>query len=245
MFLRRENIKRINIFQYFFTCTLKGPFQSSLYLLPRAPTARVRSGFKIKTDSTEFYGVGLDWLLLSSWRKRTCSYFHVYMCVTGKVQTSTSSPEASRPRSVSELRHASFHLLSIVLTYNLNSLFSFFSACPGLIFIGEQWKRKETKRKEVRWSYTHAKIATVNIHTKIALSESAKVDQISSLAFARFCYRNYHTVGKCVGFWEKNACFNLVRARMERLISALRWKLKDSRPRRFLNLPPKFREWFV
>ena len=104
MFLRRENIKRINIFQYFFTCTLKGPFQSSLYLLPRAPTARVRSGFKIKTDSTEFYGVGLDWLLLSSWRKRTCSYFHVYMCVTGKVQTSTSSPEASRPHSVSEAR---------------------------------------------------------------------------------------------------------------------------------------------
>ena len=60
MFLRRENIKRINIFQYFFTCTLKGPFQSSLYLVPRAPTARVRSRFKIKTDSTEFYGVGLD-----------------------------------------------------------------------------------------------------------------------------------------------------------------------------------------
>ena len=112
MFLRRENIKRINIFQYFFTCTLKGPFQSSLYLVPRAPTARVRSRFKIKTDSTEFYGVGLDWLLLSSWRKRTCFYFHVYTCVTGKVQTSTSSPEASRPHSLSQLRHASFHLFS-------------------------------------------------------------------------------------------------------------------------------------
>ena len=54
MFLRRENIKRINIFQYFFTCTLKGQFQSSLYLVPRAPTARVGSGYKIKTDSTEF-----------------------------------------------------------------------------------------------------------------------------------------------------------------------------------------------
>ena len=146
MFLRRENIKRSNIFQYFFTCTLNGPFQSSLYLVPRAPTARVRSGFKIKTDSAQFYGVGLDWLLPSSWRKRTCSYFHVYTCATGKVQTSTSSPEASRPHSVSEARiFSSFQLLSIVLTYKLNWLFSFFSACPGLILIREQWKKRETK----------------------------------------------------------------------------------------------------
>ena len=115
-----------------------------------------------------------------------------------------------------------------------------------LIFIGEQWKRKRGReRQEVLWPDTHAKIATVKKHTKIALSESAKVDQISSLAFARFWYRNFHTVGECVDFWEKNACFNLVRARMERLISALRWKLKDSRLRRFLNLPQIFREWFV
>ena len=41
---------------------------------------------------------------------------------------------------------SSFQLLSIVLSYKLNSIFSFFSACPGLIFIGEQWKKKETKR---------------------------------------------------------------------------------------------------
>ena len=147
-------------------------------------------------------GVGLDWLLLSSWRKRICFYFHVYTCVTGKVQTSTSSPRGFsatfRLRAKARI-FSSFQLLSIVLN-KLNSLFSFFSACPGLIFIGEQWKRKETKRKEVRWSYTHAKIATVNIHTKIALSESAKVNQISSLAFARFWYRNFHTVGECVEF---------------------------------------------
>ena len=38
---------------------------------------------------------------LSSWRKRTCFHFHVYTCVTGKVQTSTSYAEASRPHSVS------------------------------------------------------------------------------------------------------------------------------------------------
>ena len=108
-------------------------------------------------------------------------------------------------------------------------------------------KKKEWERETGSSLAWHArKIATVNIHTKkVALSESAKVDQISSLAFPRFWFRNYHTVGGCFGFWEKNACFNLVWARMERLISALRWKLNDSRPRRFLNLPQIFREWFV
>ena len=182
MFLRRENIKRINIFQYFFTCTLKGPFQSSLYLVPRAPTARVRSRFKIKTDSTEFYGVGLDWILLSSWRKRTCFYFHVYTCVTGKVQTSTSSPEASRPHSVSEARiFSSFQLLSVVLI-----------GLPNLHWITIKRKRE---RQEVLWPDTHAKIAIVNIHTKIALSESVKVDQLSLLVYPRFWYRSYHKVG--------------------------------------------------
>ena len=109
-------------------------------------TARVGSGHKIETDPTEFYGVGLDWILSSSWRKRTCFHFHVYTCVTGKVQISTSFPEASRPHSVSEARiFSSFQLLSIVLTYKLNWLFSFFSACPGLILIREQWKKRETK----------------------------------------------------------------------------------------------------
>ena len=84
-------------------------------------------------------------------------------------------------------------------------------------------KESVRERQEVLWPDTHAKIATVNIHTKkVALSESAKVDQISSLAFPCFRYRNYHTVGECVEFWEKNTFFNLVRARMERLISALR-----------------------
>ena len=39
---------------------LKGPFLSSPYLVPRSSTARVRSGYKIKTDPTQFYGVGLD-----------------------------------------------------------------------------------------------------------------------------------------------------------------------------------------
>ena len=76
---------------------------------------------------------------------------------------------------------------------------------------------------------------------KVALSESAKVDQISSLAFPRFRYRSYHTVGECVGFWEKNAYLNLVRARMERLISALRWKRKDSGLRQFLNCHKYFK----
>ena len=42
------------------------------------------------------------------------------------------------------------------------------------------------------------------MHNKIALSESGKVDKISSLAFPRFWYRNYHTVGEFVGFWEEN-----------------------------------------
>ena len=140
-------------------------------------------------------------------------------------------------------RHSSFQLLSIILTYKLNSLFS---ACPGLIFIGnnEKKKQREWERQEVLWSYTHAKIATVNIHTKkVALSESAKVDQISSLAFSRFRYRSYHTVGECVGFWEKNTCLKLVRARMQHgLISALRWKRKDSRLRRFLNCHKYFKK---
>ena len=76
---------------------------------------------------------------------------------------------------------------------------------------------------------------------KVALSESAKVDQISSLAFPRFRYRSYHTVGECVEFWEKNAYLNLVRARMERLISALRWKRKDSRLKQFLNCHKYFK----
>ena len=42
--------------------------------------------------------------------------------------------------------------------------------------------------------------------------------------------------------WEKNACLDLVRARMEHgLISALRWKRKDSRLRQFLNCHKYFR----
>ena len=96
-------------------------------------------------------------------------------------------------------------------------------------------KKTESERDRKFFGLTrtqdHAKIATVNIHTKkFALSESAKFDQISSLAFPRFWFRNYHTVGECVGFWEKNACFNLVRARMERLMSALRFLTKGFTP---------------
>ena len=53
----------------------------------------------------------------------------------------------------------------------------------------------------------------------IALSESAKVYQISSLP--RFRYRSYHIVGKFIGFWEERR---------------LLWKLKGSRLRRCLNL---------
>ena len=104
-------------------------------------------------------------------------------------------------------------------------------------------KKKERERQEVLRPDTQPKIATVNIHPKkVALSESAKVDQISSLAFPRFWFRNYHTVGECVGFWKKNACLDLVRARMEHgLISALRWKRKDSRLRRFLNCHKHFK----
>ena len=41
-------------------------------------------------------------------------------------------------------------------------------------------KKKGRERQEVLWPDTHA-IAIVNIHTKIALSESVKVNQISSL----------------------------------------------------------------
>ena len=120
---------------------------------------------------------------LSFWRKRTCFYFHVYTCLTGKVQTSTSSPEVSRPHSFSVARiFSSFQLLSIVLI-GLPNLHR------GTI------KRKERKRQEVLWPETHAKIATVNIHTKIALPELPKVDQLSSLVVPRFWYRSYHKVG--------------------------------------------------
>ena len=93
----------------------------------------------------------------------------MYTCVTGKVQTSTSSPEASRPHSVSEARiFSSFQLLSIVLTHKVNWLFHFSQPVLAYpIFIGEQWKRKRGReRQEVLWPDTHAKIATVNIHTK-------------------------------------------------------------------------------
>ena len=134
-----------------------------------------------------------------------------------------------------------FIFSAIVDCLNLlnESLFSFFSACPGLVFIGEQWLKKKERKKEtgrVLWPDTNARIATVNIHTKIALSKSAKVDQISSLALPRFWYRNYHTVREFVGFGEKNTCLNLVWARIECLISALCWKRKDSCLRRCLNL---------
>ena len=37
-------------------------------------------------------------------------------------------------------------------------------------------------------------------------------------------------MGECVEFWEKNECFNLFRARMERLISALRFLTKGFTP---------------
>ena len=77
--------------------------------------------------------------------------------------------------------------------------------------------------------------------TKITLSESTKVDQISSVAFARFSYRNYHTVGE-KNASVLNACLNLVRARMERLISALSWRRKESCLRRYLNWPQIFQE---
>ena len=57
MFLRRENIKRIYIFQYF--------LHALVLIFPLSSTTRVWSGYKIKTDSTEFYRVGFDWLLLT------------------------------------------------------------------------------------------------------------------------------------------------------------------------------------
>ena len=120
---------------------------------------------------------------------------------------------------------SSFQLLSIVLTYKVNSLFHFSQPVLAQSSSGniENETERERERQDVLWPDTHPKIATVNIHTKkVALSESAKVDQISSLAFPHFRYRSYHTVGECVGFWEKNAYLNLVRARMERLTSALR-----------------------
>ena len=169
----------------------------------------------------------------------------MYTCVTGKVQTSTSYPEAFRPHSVSEARiFSSFQLLSIVLTYKVNSLFHFSQPVLAQSSSGniENETERERERQEVLWPDTRPKIATVNIRAeKVALSESAKVDQISSLAFPHFRYRSYHTVGECVGFWEKNAYLNLVRARMERLISALRWKRKDSLLRQFLNCHKYFK----
>ena len=150
----------------------------------------------------------------------------MYTCVTGKVQTSTSYPEASRPHSVSEARiFSSFQLLSIILTYKGNSLFHFSQPVLAYSSSGNNKKKRERGRERDRkffWPDTHAKIATVpqKLH----------------------CQSQHHTVGECVGFWEKNACLNLVRARMEHgLISALGWKQKDSRLRRFLNCHKYFK----
>ena len=82
MFLRTENSKRVNIFQHFLYALSRARFNFPFISypdLPRLPrptsylqnqgkapwgrgcsTARVGSGHKIKTDPTEFYGVGLD-----------------------------------------------------------------------------------------------------------------------------------------------------------------------------------------
>ena len=71
-------------------------------------------------------------------------------------------------------------------------------------------RKKERKRQEVLWPDTHAKIAMVNTHTKIALSESVKVDQLSSLVFPRIdiaVITRWDLVGEFVEFWEEK--FNL------------------------------------
>ena len=169
----------------------------------------------------------------------------MYTCVTGKVQTSTSSPEASRPHSVSEARiFSSFQLLSIVLTHKVNWLFHFSQPVLAYpIFIGEQWKRKRGReRQEVLWPDTHAKIATVNIHTK--KSCTVRVSQgwpNFFTCFPLFLISQLSHSGRMCRILGENACLNLVRARMERLISALRWKRKDSRLRQFLNCHKYFK----
>ena len=133
------------------------------------------SGNKIKTDPTEPHRVLRGWTrltlahhkTLSSWRKRTCFHFHVYTCVTEKVQTSTSYPEAFRPHSVSEARiFFSFQLLSIVLTYKVNSLFYFSQPVLAQSSSENRERKRKRERQEVLWPDTHPKIATVNIHTK-------------------------------------------------------------------------------
>ena len=149
----------------------------------------------------------------------------MYTCVTGKVQTSTSYPEASRPHSVSEARiFSSFQLLSVILTYKGTRFFIFLSLSWPILHRGTIKKRERGRERDRTffWPDTHAKIATVpqKLH----------------------CQSQHHTVGECVGFWEKNACLNLVRGRMEHgLISALGWKQKDSRLRRFLNCHKYFK----
>ena len=72
-------------------------------------------------------------------------------------------------------------------------------------------KKKERKRQEVLWPETHGKIAIVN--TKIALSESAKVDQLSSLVFPPFLISQLSQVGT---WWENLSDFG-----RKSLISAL------------------------
>ena len=70
----------------------------------------------------------------------------------------------------------------------MNSIFHFSQPVLAQSSAGniENEAERERERQEVLWPDTHPKIATVNIDTKkVALSESAKVDQISH-AFSRF-----------------------------------------------------------
>ena len=117
---------------------------------------------------------------------------------------------------------SSFQLLSIVLKPIKWTGFFIFLSLSCLIFIGEQWKKKKKKSESDRKFFgltrtqDHAKIATVNIHTK------------------------YCTIRSSQG-WP-----NFFPERMERgLISALRWKRKDCRLRRCLNFPQIFQKWYV
>ena len=105
----------------------------------------------------------------------------LFSCVHMRNWESTIKLQPHPPRLLGHIPsqwQASFQLLSIVLT-----------GLPNLHrgTMKKKERKKERKRQEVLWPETHAKIATVNIHTKkVALSESAKVDQIPSLAFSSF-----------------------------------------------------------
>ena len=107
-------------------------------------------------------------------------------------------------------------------------------------------KERERERQEVLCPDTHAKIATVNIHTKkVALSESAKVDQNFFTRFLPFLISQLSHGGRMCRILGEKCIFKPRSSKDGTFNLGSPLKTKGFPPKAIFKLPQIFQKWYV